>query len=675
MAAWILLALFWQTAEADRAEQLHNQGLQLYEAGQADAGIAAVKESLTLHRQKGLRQGQALNLRLLAFIHEGIGERQKAITFYEQALAVLRGGGFRELEAKTIRDQGILYYNLNDNPRAFRLLEQALAMQRPSAKPEALALTLFGLGEMHRQQGPDKARARALFDEALALARTAGDRKNEADILSSRAMLDLPTAEPALQTALAIRAEIKDLRGEASTRAKLGIVLLARGDTPAARTELQRSIDLFAQVKYRGGEAFARQTLAILEQKAGNRQAAAREMLAAVDLAETLRQRLSDQDLRATYIGYVQNRYEFLIETYLELDRGDARRAFAISERARARALVEALSQAGVRSGTERPTLTAPQIQRDLLDAETTVVEYALGDKVSHVFVLTKSALRHHALPARATLEAMARQAYSTYRQPGAQRPDSKRLADLLLPGVTGSRLLIVADGALQYLPFADLTSAVVTLAPSVSAVAALRSAPAFTGRRLAVFADPTAPQLARLPFARHEAESILNWATPQDRTVALGAAATRDAVLKNPAAIMHFAAHSVLDTDHPERTEIVLSGGSLRLRDVHSMKLGAELVVLSACQTALGAEMKREGMMSLTKAFQQAGVKRVVASLWKVDDRATAELMKHFYSEMFENKLSVASALRSAQRKLAESKRWAHPFYWAGFVVQGEFL
>jgi CHAT domain-containing protein len=130
-----------------------------------------------------------------------------------------------------------------------------------------------------------------------------------------------------------------------------------------------------------------------------------------------------------------------------------------------------------------------------------------------------------------------------------------------------------------------------------------------------------------------------------------------------------------VLDTDRPERTEIVLSGGSLRVRDIYGMKLGAEMAVLSACQTALGKEMKREGLMSLTRAFQQAGVKRVVASLWKVDDRATAELMKHFYTEMFVAKRPAAEALREAQRRLAASRRWAHPFYWAGFVVQGEFL
>ncbi len=673
MAVWIFLALFWWQ-DAEHAEALHNEALQLYEKGQAEAGIAAVWQSLALHRQLGKPNEQAVNLRLLAYIHEGIGERQKALGFYEQALTVLRKAGLRELEARTIRDVGVLYFNLNENAKAFAYLERALAMQRGTAKPGALALTVFGLGEFRRYQR-ETAKARLLLDEALQLARTAGDRKTEADALSSRAMLDPQTGQEDLAAALVIRQEMKDIRGEASTRVKLGTKLLGQGAVEAAREELQRSIALFSEAKYRGGEAFARQTLAMLERRAGNLEAAAREMLAAVTLAEGLRQKLSDQDLRATYIGYVQNRYEFLIEVYLELDKGDPRRAFAISERARARAIVEALWEAGVKGGPERATLTAEQVQRDVLDAETTLAEYALGQERSHLFLVTKGAVQHRLLPGRATLEAMARRAYEGYRTAGPARPDAAALAKALLPGVTAKRLVVVADGALQYLPFADLTGAAVTLAPSASAVAAQRGAAAFRGKRLAVFADPAAPQLARLAFARMEAEQVLALVPAAERVAAMGAAATPEAVRQNPAAVMHFAAHSVLDTDRPERTEIVLSGGSLRVRDIYGMKLGAEMAVLSACQTALGKEMKREGLMSLTRAFQQAGVKRVVASLWKVDDRATAELMKHFYTEMFVAKRPAAEALREAQRRLAASRRWAQPFYWAGFVVQGEFL
>jgi CHAT domain-containing protein len=313
-------------------------------------------------------------------------------------------------------------------------------------------------------------------------------------------------------------------------------------------------------------------------------------------------------------------------------------------------------------------------VQQRVLDADTTLVEYALGEKASHLFVVTRAGVTHRTLPGRAVLEATARRAYEAYRQPEG-KPDGAALARLLLPGVRAKRLLIVADGALQYLPFVAFAPAeTVVLAPSASAVAALRALPVAGGKGIAVFADPVAPQLARLAFARMEGEGIVGLAPKGQVSLAVGAAATRAAVLGARAGILHFAAHSLLDTARPERTELVLSGGSLRLRDIYNMRVPARLVVLSACQTALGKEMKREGLLGLARAFQQAGVPRVVASLWKVDDRATAELMKEFYVGMLRDGRPAAEALREAQRRLAAKARWQHPYFWAGFVLQGEW-
>lgn len=683
MPAWIVLALFfWQESPAlQRAEELHNQGLALFDKGQPDEAREAVAESLRLHESLGRKDLQIISLRVLALIHDGLGERQRSLGLYDRALRLARETGDRQSQARTLRDLGVLYYNLDENARAFQYMEQALAMQRRDAKPAAIAATLFSLAELRRYYG-DHAAARPLFDEALRMARDGGDRKAEADSLSSLAVLDMKAGKldeslARIQQALGIRVSMKDIRGEASTRIKLALHHEARRDSVAAVKELREAARQFEAAKYRGGEAFARQTLAMLERKTGNLEGAASEMLRAVELAETLRQRLSDRDLRATYIGYIQNRYEFLIEVLLELDKGDPTRAFEISERARARAIVEALGDAGVVSaGESLPTRSLGQIQGELLDSGTTLLEYALGERKSYLFVVTKTAIAVRELPGRAVLEAMARKAYESYRQPGV-RPDPAPLKKLLLPGIRANRLLIVADGALHYLPFADLSSgAQIVIAPSASALAALRARPARSAPllRLAVFADPDAPQLARLAFARQEADSILRLVPAAEASSAMGPAATRDAVLKSRAGILHFAAHSVLDTARPEMTEIVLAGGSLRLRDVFKLRVDASLVVLSACQTALGKEMKREGLIGLTHAFQQAGAARVVASLWKVDDRATAELMKLFYEGMLQGGKPASLALRDAQRTLAASKRWSHPFYWAGFVLQGEW-
>jgi CHAT domain-containing protein len=147
---------------------------------------------------------------------------------------------------------------------------------------------------------------------------------------------------------------------------------------------------------------------------------------------------------------------------------------------------------------------------------------------------------------------------------------------------------------------------------------------------------------------------------------------------------ILHLATHALLNNDHPELSGILLSlidssgvrqDGFLRLQDIYKLKLPVDLVVLSACQTGLGKDVRGEGLISLTRGFFYAGASGVVASLWKVDDDATAELMKHFYREMFENGRSPAAALREAQLKMRQSNRWQDPYYWAGFVIQGQYV
>ena len=145
----------------------------------------------------------------------------------------------------------------------------------------------------------------------------------------------------------------------------------------------------------------------------------------------------------------------------------------------------------------------------------------------------------------------------------------------------------------------------------------------------------------------------------------------------------MHFATHGLIDAERPELSGLVLSlvndrgapqDGLLRLADIFNMRLNADLVVLSACQTALGKEIKGEGLVGLTRGFMYAGAPRVVASLWQVSDLATAELMKKFYQGMLQRRLTPAAALRAAQRQMARDPRSSSPYYWAGFVLQGDW-
>ena len=146
---------------------------------------------------------------------------------------------------------------------------------------------------------------------------------------------------------------------------------------------------------------------------------------------------------------------------------------------------------------------------------------------------------------------------------------------------------------------------------------------------------------------------------------------------------IVHFATHGLLNSEHPELSGLVLSlvdeqgrpqDGFLRLHEIFNLRLPAELVVLSACQTGLGKEIKGEGLVGLTRGFMYAGAARVVASLWQVNDAATAELMKRFYHRMLKDGMRPAAALRAAQIEMWKKPQWQSPFYWGGFVLQGEW-
>jgi len=303
--------------------------------------------------------------------------------------------------------------------------------------------------------------------------------------------------------------------------------------------------------------------------------------------------------------------------------------------------------------------------------------------------------------------------------------------------------LLVVADGALQYSPFAALPSPAadhgrsrwlamdheLISIPSASVLGAMRRQLAGrppASKAVAVLADPvfdgadrrvmkrqtfavaqppaadTQPaefdlkravagidatgRLPRLPFTRREADSILELVPARSALKAVDFAANRAMAISGVLTdyrIVHIATHAVLNTTFPELSGVVLSlidsngqpqDGFLRLQDIYNLDLPADLVVLSACQTGLGQDIKGEGLIGLTRGFMYAGAAGVVVSLWKVDDEATAALMKLFYTKMLKFGVKPDAALRMSQMELARQPRWQSPYYWAAFVVQGNY-
>jgi CHAT domain-containing protein len=407
---------------------------------------------------------------------------------------------------------------------------------------------------------------------------------------------------------------------------------------------------------------------------------------------------------------------------------------------------------------TQPVPLSLKQIQSQLLDENTVLLEYSLGEDNSYVWAIGPNSLKTFTLPKRTEVEEAARRVYdlvtvSDRKVPGETlEQQQKRLlqadadypaaiANLsrMLLGPIGSelknkRLLIVAEGVLQYVPFAALADPeeiatplivkheIVTL-PSASVLGVLRHetkerqpAP----KSIAVFADPVFDErdarlsgesqvaahadadgarevkrsaeesglsgFPRLRFSRDEANQIMKFASRNNSLAALDFSASRanatSADLQNYR-IVHFATHGIINSRHAELSGVVLSlvdqngkpqNGFLRLYDIYNMNLKADLVVLSACQTALGRDIKGEGLIGLTRAFMYGGATRVVASLWQTDDRGTSVLMSKFYDGLLSRRLSPAAALRNAQVAMLQDKRWHNPRYWAAFTIQGEW-
>ena len=188
-----------------------------------------------------------------------------------------------------------------------------------------------------------------------------------------------------------------------------------------------------------------------------------------------------------------------------------------------------------------------------------------------------------------------------------------------------------------------------------------------------------------RLWSTRTEAQAIAALVPRESRLEALDFDASRAGATSAQLSqyrVIHFATHGLLNSRHPELSGLVFSlvdaqgrpqNGFLQTPEIYNLKLNADLVVLSACQTALGKDVRGEGLVGMTRGFLYAGAARVLASTWRVPDRATSELMRRFYRGLFEERLTPAAALRAAQISMWRDSQFTEPYKWAAFILQGE--
>ncbi|HEY8461037.1 MAG TPA: CHAT domain-containing tetratricopeptide repeat protein [Blastocatellia bacterium] len=761
----------------------YEEGLALYGAGLCSRSLGANKKAIDYY-ERSLRLMRDANESLgIALVQAGmgwsyylLGALDEALDSFEQSLRTRRKASDRIGVGRALYGIGWARIGRKENQLALESFEESLRLREMEKDSRGAALTRIGLGKAYlRLERYDE--SKAMLEDALRTLRNRNDRGGQIDALGNLGWVDIRLkddvkARERFREMLKISLASDDHYSEANARFGLAVLARREGAFREALDQIKRGVEIREFFRTEGDSS----------PRAGS----------------------DNNRLRIDDFAQVQEFYEVYIDLLmtlhgLEPGAGHAARALEVSELARARNLLDMLARAEASDaelGAARP-LSADEIQRQLLDDKTVLLEYALGsagyaeNDRSFLWLATSTGVEGHLLPKRADIEAAARRVYEllTERnrasgprrreliaQADAQfRVEARKLSEMLLspvaPKLAGKRLLIAPQGALQIVPFAalplpetsDCGSRIadcgmerrrdeetakqgrkadpqsytpliarheVIVVPSASALAAIVRRTALrkpAERGVIIFADPVfspaddrVNPVARLSSAQppegsvREADistadaaalqnlsrlSATDWEARRiadlvkrskglnDVKILNNFNANREAAI-NPALgeyrFIHFATHAIIDPEEPDRSAIVLSqvdergrriNGRLTTQDIHRLKLPAELVVLSACRTGLGKDARGEGLLSLTRGFLASGAARVIVTLWAVEDQATAEMMSRFYSRMLGRPLmSPAAALRATQEEMWREGRWGAPYYWSGFLLQGDW-
>lgn len=714
------------------------------------------------------RRSEAVVLGNIALTYASLGEYRKAESWLERSLPLLSAPKDKVSRGVALMNLGRVRAQDGDLAGARRPLEQALTLVSGAPNQRARADVLNNLGQLVYKKGDARA-AQPLLAEAVGIYRSIHNARGLASATHYSGVTLARLGE--FETALASLRESLQLRLDArlDDDAIATLIEIARierrSDPAAARDDLARAMQMIEKLRvsvaspdlratwFSSRRATYEQMLDLLFefQPADNPQALSAQ---ALEVAERARSRSWIDELGG-------KRYEALRMVSPELAAREQRLtrtlAFKSQELERLPATAEAVpkraalsrelddldlqyqslsseiaAKASHPSGMAPAPLSAHRV-RELLDGDTVLLEFALGETRSYLWAVTPREVQWFPLPPRAAIEKLARPvvALAGSRRTRLAKPDleaqyraaATALSRVLFAPVAGlianQRLMLSLDGILHYVPFAALPSPgrpdtplgiahEISGIPSASTLAALRSAsPAASDGpfRIALFADPVfsgdpridrrmmnrekndGVALARLPFSLREAEYIGRAAQGASVLWRVGFAASKktladDAVRQS--AVLHFATHTRIDNAHPELSGIFLSqvdrsgapqDGLLSLYEIYDLHLPVELAVLSGCATGLGRAVPGDGFVGLTKAFFYAGAARVLVSLWPVDDEGTALFMRAFYGELLKpGSPSPVRALRAAREALWRNPRWKDPAYWSGFSLEGEW-
>jgi CHAT domain-containing protein/Tfp pilus assembly protein PilF len=656
--------------------------------GKLQTALAEFREALEIWPGAREPAEEAFTLCHLGQLLVEVGSTKEALGVFGQALDLLKLENRLDVRLEALDGIGLALHDLGNLPRAIGAYEKAL---RAAQTPEDEARIHGRLGTVYRDQG-DWDNAWDELQRARSLAHKAGNIEWEA-------------------YALADLAHLEDLRG----RDLQGLQLFDK-----AFELLEPFADPLAKSSVCFGRAEVLRDLGRLDE-------ALKAIDKSMDLVEPVRANLDDPGARVGFFSFRQRYYELYMTLLMDRHRlepthGWAAKAFEASDLSHSRSLLDDAAGEPTAEGRH-----LDEIQHDLLDPDTALLAYSLGDRGSFLWVVNRDRITAFDLPRRESVDDVATRAWTNFSDSG-EGPEVEELARLLLPDgiepLLRKRLLISPDGALHQIPFPLLhrpglrpliEDHVVSSLPSASYLVGMRrrlvsrrpapkdlavlSDPVFEldDRRLADVrgmaiqsqgegGEPNVEHLDRLNYAATEARKILQLVGPASSFEALGFKANHETAMNPVLALyrmIHITTHFI-GGDHPDFTGLMLSRydergrrreGLVRASEIYNLSLPAELVVLSACGSGLGSRVRGEGPMGMTRAFLHAGAKRVVVSLWDVADDATTELMARFYQQMLQEHLPPAEALRSAQLSMARDPnlKWHSSRAWGAFVLQGE--